>query len=165
MQKQYYMNLAWRDILVNEAVQKGMCKENLFALKHCEDKISAMMLYKKTINWALEREYPPLDFLRKEFSIFDIEGLFIDRNFDGDILNDNQCYVLHHCTGTIKVGLNLSKQIIPMIYLANDCNITITGFGDAAPSVKIPVFIFGNNTVNILEDKSVDFLFYNFNIK
>lgn len=122
-----------------------MCQENRFALEDTDDKVSAIGLYKKTIDWALENGYPDLDTIREHFSDCEPCGIFVDRHFDGDLLNDQQVYVFHHCSGTIRTGLNVKKKLIPMLYFANGCDMTVEG--ESPIHVRVPLYVFGENRV------------------
>ena len=135
-----------------------MCADNRAYLSACETKEDAIRLYKQTIDWALEEGYPDLDFLRKEFSDQQLQGLYIDHNFEGDILNEHQAYVFHHCTGTIRVGLNLAKKIIPMCYFANNCDMTILGIETENGFLpdRVPLYIFGENNINATNSNSIE---------
>lgn len=125
-----------------------MCEDNRAYLSACETKEDAIRLYKQTIDWALEEDYPSLDFLRKEFGDQESQGLFVDRIFNGEVLNEHQVYVFHNCKGTIRVGLNLEKKIIPMCYFANDCDMTILGCKSAQSLPdRVPLYIFGKNKI------------------
>ena len=75
----------------------------------------------------------------------DLHGIFIDRHFDGEELLDRQVYIFHHCTGTIRTGLNLEKKLIPMLYLANGCNLRIEGAPGNA--VRVPAYTFDGSRV------------------
>jgi hypothetical protein len=138
-----------------------MCDDNRAYLSACETKADAIRLYKQTIDWALEEEYPNLAFLKQEFSDQQSEGFFVGCHFDGDTLNEHQVYVFHNCTGTIRVGLNLAKKIIPMCYFANNCDMTILGVeGERILPDKVPLYIFGENQINAKNDDIVHFRIY-----
>lgn len=157
----------WIDVLRHEARKHRMCAENRNALANPSiTKEEAIRLYKRTIDWALEEDYPTLDFLRKEFSGFEHLGIYLDRNFGGDLLNDTEVYILHHCSGTILVDLNIKKRIIPMIYLANGCDITIRrAEGESVNTLRVPVYVFGDNKVNAVSGEDVTFLINRFDLK
>lgn len=150
------MDNGWKQTLRREASLHHMCEENRTALASADSKTDAVRLYKKTIDWALEEGYPRLDTLRKYFSDCESEGVFIDRHFNNEDLRDQQVYVFHNCTGTIRVGLNVQKRIIPMLYFANDCRMTVKSSGPAALQVRVPLYIFGDN--NIIAEQSEDIL-------
>lgn len=143
-----------------------MCADNRAYLSACETKEDAIRLYKQTIDWALEEGYPDLDFLRKEFSDQQSQGIYIDHNFEGDILNEQQVYAFHHCTGTIRVGLNLAKKIISMYYFANDCDMTILGVdGERILPDRVPLYIFGENKIDAKNSNTIEVRIYQHAIK
>ena len=160
------MTSNWKPYLQRQARLHCMCEDNRAYLSACETKEDAIRLYKQTIDWALEEEYPDLDFLRKEFADQQSQGIFIDHNFDGEILNEHQVYVFHHCTGTIRVGLNLAKKIIPMCYFANNCDMTILGIenDDSLPD-RVPLYIFGENKINASNSNSIEVRIYHHKTK
>lgn len=152
----------WKPYLQRLAREHRMCADNRAYLSACETKEDAIRLYKQTIDWALEEEYPDLDFLRKEFADQQSQGIFIDHNFDGEVLNEHQVYVFHHCTGTIRVGLNLAKKIIPMCYFANGCDMTILGVETADQFMpdRVPLYIFGKNKINATNSNTMEVRIY-----
>ena len=153
--------MTWKDTLLRYGKLNSMCAENIDALKQCETKSDAIQLYKKTIDWALERNYPNLDILRLEFSDCQDEGLFIDHTFNGETLNEHQVYIFHKCKGTIKVGLNADKAIIPMLYFANGCEIKVEGTNAmrVRPDV-VPCYVFGDNDIEAQNDINAIFRIY-----
>lgn len=160
------MNNEWKEQLMRQARVHHMCAENRLALSHCENKEEAIRLYKKTIDWALEEGYPGLPIIRSHFGGMEAEGIFVDRKFSGETLIQQQVYVLHHCTGTITVDLNVKRRLIPMIYLADDCDITIKRSSPCvAASIRVPVYSFGDNIVNVISSGETDFRVYHFDLK
>lgn len=160
------MALTWKAYLQQQAKVHRMCADNRAYLYACETKEDAIRLYKQTIDWALEEQYPDIDFLRKEFSTQQSQGFFVDHHFDGEVLNEHQVYVFHHCTGTIRVGLNLAKKIIPMCYFANNCDMTILGFeGERIFPDRVPLYIFGENTIVAHNTPTTEFRIYRHNTK
>lgn len=144
----YIPLMTWKETLLRHGRLNSMCTENISALKECENKSEAIQLYKKTIDWALERNFPSIEILRSEFSDCQNDGLFVDHTFNGETLNDHQTYIFHNCKGIIKVGLCLEKAIIPMLYFANNCNMTIVGTNTlrVRPDI-IPCYVFGENSI------------------
>lgn len=134
--------------LRREASAHHMCEENRRALMGVENISDAIALYKKTIDWALEEGYPRIDTLRKYFSNCEEYGVFIDKHFNGENLIDQQVYVFHNCTGTIRTGLNLDKKIIPMLYFANGCNMNIESYLETGSQIIVPLYIFGQNVIH-----------------
>lgn len=152
------MQHTWKEYLLREARLQSMCLDNLDALRACQTKAEAVHLYKKTIDWALERNYPPVNFIRNEFGNCEDLGIFIDKDFHGELIDEHQCYVFHNCRGTIMVEMNVSEKIIPMLYFANGCNMTVKrSHKPHTMPIKVPLYIFGNNTV--IANNSDDILF------
>lgn len=153
---------SWKKKLQALARVHGMCGDNRAYLNACDSKADAIKLYKQTIDWALERDYPGLDVLRKDFCDCEGDGLFIDKTFNGETLTEHQVYVFHHCNGVIRVGLNLKKKIIPMLYFANDCNMTVEGLGvENMFADRVPLYIFGDN--NIIAHNTPQIVFKRYN--
>ena len=149
---------SWKEYLLRQARLESMCTENMDALRVCETKADAVALYKKTIDWALEKNYPPINFIRNEFGDCEDLGIFVDRKFYGEILNEHQCYVFHNCRGHITVDINIEKRIIPMLYFANGCNLRITRAETLQSShIKVPLYIYGDNTVIAKDTGNITF--------
>lgn len=159
------MDKDWKQILRREASAHHMCEENRSALSSTESKADAVALYKKTIDWALEEGYPRLDTLRRYFSDCEQYGIFIDHHFSGEDLRDQQVYVFHNCTGTIRVGLNAEKRMIPMLYFANDCRMTVKSSGPASLQVRVPLYIFGSNAISAEQSDDIICKTYKFDVK
>lgn len=158
--------MTWKDILIRYGKLSSMCAENIDALKDCETKSDAVQLYKKTIDWAIERNYPTLEILRSEFANCQNDGLYIDHTFNGETLNENQVYIFHNCKGTIHTGLNADKAIIPMLYFANGCEMKIEGINAlrVMPDI-IPCYIFGENCILAENDINAIFRIYREEVK
>lgn len=160
------MSNSWKVYLEREARAHKMCADNRAYLSACETKEDAIRLYKQTIDWALEEQYPPLEFLREQFSSHQSNGIYIDHHFDGEILNEHQVYVFHNCTGHIRVGLNVSKSIIPMLYFANGCKMTVENLEDDFGVIsQVPLYIFGKNNIVPQNTSISEFRVYHHNIK
>ena len=142
-----------------------MCEENRTALSQATTKADAIALYLKTIDWALEEDYPGLNVIRQHFSDCEEYGVYVDKTFSGETLIDLPVYVFHNCRGTIKVGLNVEKQIIPMLYFANNCDMTIISSDHLGLRNRVPLYVFGDNT--IISERSEDLVCrtYNFEVK
>lgn len=156
----------WKKYLQEQARMHRMCADNRAYLNACESKSDAIRLYKQTVDWALEENYPDIDFLRTEFAHSEADGIFVDKHFNGEILNQHQVYVFHHCTGTIRVGLNLAKKLIPMCYFANECDITVIGIEteNILPD-RVPLYIFGENRVEAKNSNYMEARIYRHEVK
>jgi len=155
----------WKRQLRREASSHGMCRENRDELDSIESKGDAISLYKKTIDWALEECYPNFGVIQRDFSDCEEYGVFVNREFHGELLNDQQVYVFHHCTGWIRTGLNIPKRLIPMLYFANGCDMTIRPGGELTMEVRVPLYVFGRNLVKLDASGNVVFKTYKFDTK
>lgn len=142
-----------------------MCEENRTALEKIESKADAIYLYKKTIDWALEEGYPRMDTLRRFFSDCASEGVFIDREFHGEVLKDHQVYVFHNCSGYIRTGLNVEKQIVPMLYFANGCDMKVSSSDNLGIATRVPIYIFGTNRISAENSEDIVCKIYRFDVK
>jgi hypothetical protein len=139
-----------------------MCEENRSALERVESKSDAIALYKKTSDWALEEGYPNIDTLRRDFSDCEADGIFIDKHFNGELLDKQPVYVFHNCTGTIRTGLNVGLKTIPMLYFSNGCEMTVKGIKGSGLSVRVPLYVFGRDC-RIIAEQSEDIVCTTFN--
>ena len=159
------METEWKRQLRREASAHHMCEENRSALDSLDSKADAIALYKKTIDWALEEGYPNINTIRSIFGDCDEYGVFVDREFHGEILNDHKVYVFHNCNGVIRTGLNVEKRIIPMFYFANGCDMEIRSAGPTGLEVRVPLYVFGDNKVKSLRSDDLVCKIYKFDVK
>lgn len=159
------MDQYWKKQLRRQASERGMCRENRKALEEVTSRMDAIGLYKKTIDWALEEGYPNLETLRKCFSDCELSGIFVDKHFDGEVLDEQQVYVFHNCTGTIRTGLNIQERRIPMLYFANGCEMRVECAHRYGTSVKVPLYIFGENSVASEDSEDMKCIIYKQSVK
>lgn len=159
------MDNEWKKRLRREASARHMCEENRRALEEVTSKADAISLYKKTIDWALEEGYPSLAILREFFGDCELFGIYIDKHFEGEVLDEHQVYVFHNCTGTIQTGLNIEKQIIPMLYFANGCDMKIECAHRYSTDTSVPLYVFGDNKVSGEQSKDMHCVTYNHSVK
>ena len=151
-----------KEILINVARAKGICSESYSTMLNATSVDALVNYYVANPDWCLERNFPSLDMLREHFPDAGKMGVFVDRTFHGEVLNDLQTYIFHNCKGTIKVGLNVDKAIIPMLYLANGCRLRIIGVGEVVskdPS-EVPIYVFVKNDYSAKDNKHVGFNIY-----
>jgi hypothetical protein len=153
-----------KNILLKEANRKGMCKQNLRALAKCENERDMIRLYKRTIDWALENDYPNLRILTQYFSNSERYGIYVGKTFHGEKFYRKQCYVFHNCQGVIDVGMDYERAVIPMLYFANDCHITVTSSQQNKRAIRVPLYIFGDNSVTAQSDDNVIFRRFNIDV-
>lgn len=137
----------WKNIAIEQAEGLGVCDEFRGLLRSCKSKPDMIALYKRGVKWALEHGCPSMDYLLEQKEALEKEGVFVGKEFHGEVLNDFQTYIFHNCKGEISVGLNIEKKLIPMLYFANGCEMTVKGI-DGASAVRVPVYIFGENRIS-----------------
>lgn len=148
-----------KEKLMNIARAKGICDEGYEELTNTVDKSAMVDYYIANPDWCLERDFPSLQMLKESFSDCEDKGVFVGKTFHGEEFRDLQTYVFHDCKGTIKVGLNTTKAIIPMLYLANGCRLRVVGIGDIIPRApsEVPIYSFGKNEISAKDNKYVSF--------
>lgn len=159
------MDEQWKRQLRREASVHHMCAENRSALESVDTFEEAIALYKKTIDWALEEGYPNMRTLRAFFSHCEDFGIYIDREFHGDVLNVHQVYVFHNCRGTVRTGLNIGQRIIPMMYFANGCDMNVRGIPGSGLQVRVPLYVFGENRVAGESSDDIQCKIYSYDVK
>lgn len=157
---------AWKQSLIRQATMKGMCADNMDALSRVESKSDAIRLYKHGIDWALEKQYPGYPLLARFFSDCEDQGIFVGREFHGEVLDGCQQYVFHNCRGHIKVDLNVKRAIIPMLYMADGCDMTVTRAESAhSRAIRVPIYSFGENIVSARDNDDIEFKIYRFELE
>lgn len=151
-----------KEQLIQAALAKGVCAEGYKHMVDSPDKDAMVNYYVANPDWCLERSFPDIEVLRDHFRDVTKMGVYVDHTFHGEVLNDLQTYIFHNCKGTIKVGLNVDKAIIPMLYLANCCELEIIGVGDIIPRLKpkVPIYVFGENEYTTKDNEFVKFITY-----
>lgn len=148
--------------LMDSARTLGICKEG-YADMRGFDRDALIDYYLKTIDWSLERGFPSLDLLEKEFSDCASRGVHIRENYSEPFkVSSLLVNVFHKCEGTIDVGMDIDNAIIPMLYFANGCDIALTSTQKLTIRPKVPVYIFGNDSrIEIDRNCGVEFVVYN----
>lgn len=159
------MDSNWKRKLRREASAHGMCAEYREELGSVETKHDAIVLYKRCIDWALEEGLPTIETLRHDFNDCEVEGVFVDKEFHGEVLNDSKVYIFHNCKGRVMVGLNREKRIIPMLYFANGCDMEITGMNNCLVPVYVPLYVFGDNRIMAEQSEGLICKTYKFDVK
>ena len=159
------MDKQWKRQLRREASAHHMCAENRSALSSVEDMGEAIALYKKTIDWALEEGYPTMETLRRYFSDREVDGVFVDKVFNGETLDAHAVYVFHNCKGTIRTGLNVDRRIIPVLYFANGCDMDVKGVPGQNLQARVPLYVFGENRIAAEQSDDIICVTYKFDVK
>lgn len=148
-------------MLMEEARRGGICADGFREMR--TDSLSELVdFYVANPDWCMERDFPSLEILRREFSDIEDKGVYIGRTFNGEVFSDKQVYIFHDCKGTIRVGWDMDNAVIPMLYFANGCDITIVSDGkiNTLP-IQVPVYSFGENWIEAVSDTDVIFKLYN----
>lgn len=131
-----------KELLMLEAREGGICEEG-YHIMRSRDIDGLVAYYIQNPDWCIERDFPDLKTLTTHFSDLSHKGIYVNRTFDGELLNDLQAYIFHNCKGTIRVSLNRERQIIPMLYFANNCDMVI----ECNENISVPLYIFGENSI------------------
>jgi len=148
------MEQKWKNRALADIIAHKVCDEYSSLTSRAKTKVDALHLYKRGIDWCLENDSPSIDLLRSYRDDCAYNGIFIDRHFDDELLIDQPVYVFHNCSGTIRVGLNLKKRIIPMLYFANGCDMTVVG--ESPTRVRVPLTVYGDNNIVAETDGSIE---------
>lgn len=119
-----------------------LCKNYRNPLERCETAAQAIRLYKNCISWALQERYPTKEDLLAFFSKETLaeNGVYVDMEFNGERIDGHVCCVFLNCKGRISTGLNVSKYIIPMIYLSNGSNLEIEVNDDLLNPIPVELY-------------------------
>ncbi len=149
-----------KEMLIGEARRGGICAEGYDYMRGC-DRDELIEYYISNPDWCMERNFPSLDMLRREFSDIEEKGVYVGKTFNGEVFSEKQVYIFHDCGGYIHAGWNKYGAIIPMLYFANGCDIKITGDGHFNPvPVDVPIYSFGDNRLDAISDTNVHFKIY-----
>lgn len=149
----------WKIEAQQDIDSHGVCDEYSQLLHRSESEDKALALYKRGIDWCLEHDSPSLALLRKYKTVCELNGVYLDCVFNGDLLDDEMVYVFHNCKGTINIDLNVEKAIIPMLYFANGCEMTVKRLAESnIGKIEVPLYIFGANKITT---ENTDFVKFN----
>lgn len=129
-----------KETLMNDARRGGICAEG-YGQMRAYDREGLIDYYVQNPDWCMERGFPSLELLRREFSDIEDKGVFVGKTFDGEVFDKLQAYIFHDCKGTIRVAMNYDNAIIPMLYFANGCNIRVECEQRNDPAINVPLYI------------------------
>lgn len=129
-----------REQLMEGAKRGGICAEGYGHIRGY-DREELVRYYTECPDWCIERGFPSLELLRREFSDCEAAGVFVGKTFDGEVFNRLQAYIFHDCKGTIKVAMDYDNAVIPMLYFANGCNVRVECEQDNDPAITVPLYI------------------------
>jgi len=146
--------------ITDEAHAVGICNEFarlVFNASTMEEMVTA---YKRGLDWGLQHDFPSLPLLRDMKDEVADFGVYIDRHFNGETLDKHQVYVFHNCTGEIRTGLNVPLRLIPMLYFANGCDMTVSPSGPSGMNIRVPLYILEGSSVHFEQSEDVTFKKY-----
>lgn len=145
-----------KETLMREARVQGICAEGYGHMR--EYNLDGLVdYYIQNPDWSIERGFPSLDVLRSEFSGIEDRGVFIGKNFNGEVFDKLQVYIFHDCKGTIKVAMDYENAIIPMFYFANGCDIRVECEQENTPAIRVPLYIADGCSVEVVPSGSCVF--------
>lgn len=131
-----------KETLMEDARRRGICAEG-YGLMRGYDREGLIDYYLANPDWCIERGFPSLELLRREFSDIEDKGVFVGRTFDGEVFDRLQTYIFHDCKGRILVAMDYENAVIPMLYFANGCNIRVECEQKNDPAIVVPLYIGG----------------------
>lgn len=136
-----------REELMHSARSAGICAEGYSQMRGY-DRDGLVSYYVENPDWCIERGFPSLETLCREFSDIEDKGVFVGKTFDGEVFDKLQAYIFHDCKGTIKVAMDYENAVIPMLYFANGCNIRVVCEQDNKPVIVIPLYVSEDSSVS-----------------
>ena len=153
----------WKAELLADAERNGICGQYMELLRRADSISDFMNIYRRGAEWALEKDCPSYELLQSlADERLDLHGVYVDKRFDGDVLASKQVYIFHHCTGTIKTGLNIRQRVTPVLYFANGCDIRIESMNEdyLAHPVRVQAYVFGDNHIEAESSKKMNCVLY-----
>lgn len=129
-----------KETLMEDARRGGICAEG-YGLMRGYDREGLIDYYVQNPDWCMERGFPSLELMHREFSDIEGKGVFIGKTFDGEVFDKLQTYIFHDCKGTIRVAMDYDNAVIPMLYFANGCNIRVECEQKNDPAINVPLYI------------------------
>lgn len=153
--------------LIVEARDAGVCAEGISVVRS-GDLGKMLEMYRRIIDWCLENDFPTLPTLRRLLPDLGDCGIFADREFHGETLSGRLVYVFHRCTGEVHIAADYNTCVIPMLYFANGCDITLRCSQQENKRFppRVPLYIFGeNNKVTTRDDALMRWVRYSEEVK
>ena len=129
-----------KETLMEDARRGGICTEG-YGLMRRYDREELIAYYTQNPDWAIERGFPSLELLRREFSDIEDKGVFVGKTFSGEVFDKLQTYIFHDCKGTIRVAMDYYNAVIPMLYFANGCGVRVECEQNNDPAINVPLYI------------------------
>lgn len=148
--------LQLKESLMKDARIDGICTEGYSMMRRL-DTDGLIGYYLENPDWCIERGFPTIDILRREFSDIEDKGVFVGRTFDGGTFSRNQVYVFHDCKGHINVAMDYDNAVIPMLYFANGCAISVGCAQSNTSAIIVPLYISEDSAVTADDNENCKF--------
>lgn len=145
--------------LKKEYANTNGCREAYHELLQCVTKDDIIEVYKRNYQWCLENDFPDIDLIRREFSGYEKENIFVGRHFNGETVKA-QTVIFHDCTGVVNVEMDYEEKIIPMLYFANGCRMNVVCRQENVFPIRVPLYIFGENHIIATDTEDVEYRKY-----
>lgn len=129
-----------KEALMQTAKTQGICAEG-YGLMRGYDRDGLIAYYLASPDWCVERGFPSLEVLRREFSDIEDKGVYVDKTFNGEVFDKLQVYIFHNCKGTINVAMDYDNAVIPMLYFANSCDMTVSCVQENSSAIRVPLYL------------------------
>lgn len=153
-----------KETLMEDARAGGICAEG-YGLMRGYDRDGLIGYYLANPDWAIERNFPSLRLLRREFSDIEDKGVFVGKTFDGEVFDKLQTYIFHNCKGTIRVAMDYDNAVIPMLYFANGCRMRVVCEQPNTPAINVPLYIADDGKTDIQSESGENCVFNRYPIK
>lgn len=153
-----------KEELMEDARAKGICAEG-YGLMRGYDRDGLIGYYVANPDWCMERGFPSLRLLRREFSDIEDKGVYVGKTFDGEVFDKLQTYVFHDCKGTIKVAMDYDNAVIPMLYFANGCDMRVECEQSNTPAINVPLYVVMDGKTKVVGARSEGCSFRRYEIK
>lgn len=137
-----------KDNLMANARGCGICVDGYEAMRS-RDREALVQYYTENPDWCMERDFPTLEMLEREFADCEDFGVYIGKNFQGEIFGRKQAYIFHNCKGEIYVEMDYANAVIPMLYFGNGCKIRVKCRQEEnkRKPIRVPLYEFGKNDI------------------
>lgn len=153
-----------KETLMEGARQEGICAEG-YGLMRGYDRDGLIDYYVANTDWCLERGFPSLKMLKREFSDIEDKGVCVGKEFNGELFDSKQTYIFHNCSGTINVAMDYGHEVVPMLYFANKCRIRVECKQSNNPPIVVPLYIVEEKDNKVTGAKSDGCVFKRYTIK
>lgn len=161
-----------KEQLTQQAVVLGICAQGQETMREAAGISGLIDYYIANPDWCMERDFPDYTTLMEYAEELAQRGIYVGKEFKGELLNKHQVYIFHRCKGKIKVALNEDEAMIPMFYVGNGCRLRFVGEPAtederklALQPIDVPIYIFGKNDVAARDNKFAKFRTYKFLMK